>query len=406
MTLAAAAPKQGEASRTYRKNILEMISGFADFKHVPSKVAVRACRVEQWIWWAALLGMLGLHDASAAQPSIVDRWTVFAGTGQKKDWNEGIAGEVCNILHDPLDMERPYKTAVGGYNGPYGLRQKGKTRFAYSKDLKKWVWANGESPSIDAYTEDGCLIRHNGVYYYYCEPMPNRNILLYTSTDFLRWESRGIVVGPDIESKPELREGRLSDVAVGSPSAIVRNGRVYLFMESGATANPFHTNKLAVSDDGVNFPPLADTPDLFNRLSPNPILDTQVWTANNLEGLCEHNGRYFAWLSITNKTIKPTVFSMWEMVSDDLLNWSFTGANLTQPPGNAGIEGDYISFACLDYKTVVNGRLAANRAVEILRLDRSRASAGPLIKVPPIPASASYLKKISELPVVPRVDSR
>ena len=352
---------------------------------------------------ASLPGLLGLHVADAiqpedgTQPAILDRWTIFSGTRQNEDWNESIAGEACNILYDPLDPERPYKIAIGGYNGPYGFRLKGETRFAYSRDLRDWMFVGGESPSIDSYTEDGSLIRYKGVYYYYCEPMPNRNIYLYTSTDFMKWKNRGIVVGPDIESARSFG-GPPSEVMVGSPSAIVRNGRVYLFFESGATANPYHTNKLIVSEDGINFPSLAKTPDLFNRLSAYPILNIQEWIINNLEGLCEHDGKYFGWLSITNKTRKPALYSMWEIVSEDLLDWSFTGVNLMQSLENVAIEGDYISFACLNHTTVVNGKFDLNRGIEILLIDRTKTVHKKLIRVPPVPAAADYLKNISKPP--------
>lgn len=295
---------------------------------------------------------------------ITYRQQILSGTGNTSDWNEKIPGEVSNILHDPLDVDRPYKIAVGGYNGNYTEQLVGKTGFAYSKDLINWTYVNGGKYCIDQYSEDGCLIKFRGKYYYYAEGMPNRNVLLYTSFDFVNWTYEGIVASPDLD--PSLVNRPSSEVSSGSPSAIVRNGKVYLFIEYGYTSNTGHSNRVLVSVDGVNFRKLSTVPDLFKREFCRPVLDPTIWTINNLEGICEVNGVYYAWLSITNKTQSPTIFSMWEVTSVDLITWKFTGANFSS---NAG---DFISFACLSdsNQIVTNGRYTSTNAVEILFLSR------------------------------------
>lgn len=295
---------------------------------------------------------------------ITYRQQILSGTGNTSDWNEKIPGEVSNILHDPLDVERPYKIAVGGYNGNYTEQLVGKTGFAYSKDLISWTYVNDGKYCIDRYSEDGCLIKFRGKYYYYCEGMPNRNVLLYTSFDLVTWTYEGIVASPDLD--PSLVNKPSAEVSSGSPSAIVRNGKVYLFIEYGYTSNTDHSNRVLVSVDGVNFRKLSTVPDLFKREFCRPVLDPAIWTINNLEGLCEVDGMYYAWLSITNKTQSPTIFSMWEVTSMDLITWKFTGAKFES---NAG---DFISFACLSdsNQVVTNGRYTSTNAVEILFLSR------------------------------------
>ncbi|STB59705.1 BppU family phage baseplate upper protein [Clostridium perfringens] len=114
-------------------------------------------------------------------------------------WNEKICGEVCNILHEPNDVEKPYKIAVGGYNGEYTNELKGKTNFAYSTDLINWMYIS-DVPPIDIYTEDGCLVKFRGKYYYYAETMPNRNTELWISSDFKKWDYIGKVASPDNDS--------------------------------------------------------------------------------------------------------------------------------------------------------------------------------------------------------------
>ncbi|HDR8155533.1 TPA: hypothetical protein QC057_004562 [Bacillus cereus] len=296
--------------------------------------------------------------------TISYRQRILSGTGNSADWNEKIAGEVPNILHDSTDKERPYKIAIGGYNGAYTESLVGKTGFAYSKDLVNWTYVNNGNYCIDRYTEDGCLIKFRDKYYYYAETMPNRNLHLYTSVDFVNWVDEGIVASPDLD--PALAQQESSYVSAGSPSAIVKDNKVYLFIEYGYTSNANHSNKVLVSDDGINFRKLSTAPDLFKREFCRPVLDPAIWTINNIEGMCEVNGVYYAWLSITNKTQSPTIFSMWEMKSDDLITWKFTGANFSS---NAG---DYISFACLsnDNKVLINGVYNTNNAIEILFLSR------------------------------------
>ncbi|WP_186312693.1 hypothetical protein [Bacillus cereus] len=297
---------------------------------------------------------------------ITGRQQILSGTGNPADWNEKMAGETSNILHDPLDTERPYKIAVGGHNGAYTETLIGKTGFAYSKDLVTWTYVNNGNYCIDQYTEDGCIVKFRGKYHYYAENMPNRNVVLYTSFDFVNWTYEGIVASPDLD--PSLANRPSSEVCAGSPSAIVKDGVLYLFIEYGYTSNTGHSNRVLTSVDGINFRKLSTVPDIFKREFCRPILDPTVWTINNLEGINEVDGVYYAWLSITNKTGTPTVFSMWEVTSEDLITWKFTGATFNS---NAG---DFITFACLSdsSQVITNGKYTGVNATELLFLSREK----------------------------------
>ncbi|MCM1990514.1 hypothetical protein [Oceanirhabdus seepicola] len=280
---------------------------------------------------------------------IITRFdTNIEGTANEADWNEKICGEVSNILYEPDDRLRPYKIAVGGYNGAYNNNLIGKTSFAYSTDLKTWSYVP-DSPVIDVYTEDGTLIKFRDKYFFYAETIPNRNIKLWVSDDFKKWNYIGKVASPDKD--PYLVDLPSAKVSSGSPTAIVKDNKVYLFIEYGYTSNLNHSNKVLVSKDGINFRTLSTVPDILKMESVSTILPYPEWTINNFESICEKEGKYYAWVSITNKTVSPKIFSMYEMVSTDLINWEFTGANFKD-------NYDYISFGCLSdsYEVIANGK--------------------------------------------------
>ena len=293
---------------------------------------------------------------------VFNQLTNIQGTLITGDWNERICGEVCNILHEPNDINMPYKIAVGGHKGTYSNSITGKTNFAYSKDLLNWNYIS-QKPPINTYTEDGCLVRFRGKYYYYAETIPNRNVELWISDDFINWDYVGKVASPDNDESLVGRPN--SEVCSGSPTAIVKDNKIYLFVEYGYTSSATHSNRVLVSDDGINFRKLSTIPDILKMENVATILDYPTWTINNFEGICEKDGLFYAWISITNKTVSPTKYKMVEMVSNDLISWEWTTGNFTG-------EYKYISFARQndDYNITIEGTYDNKNTYKIISTQR------------------------------------
>lgn len=116
------------------------------------------------------------------------------------------------------------------------------------------------------------LVQFNGTYYFFHQW--NRFGLdhsykewgLFTSQDLVRWESRGSAILPDREE---------DEHGIHSGSAIVHNGKLYIFYTGSNKANGIRTSRqcVAVSKDGRSFiklPECVETPPGFTQHHRDP----------------------------------------------------------------------------------------------------------------------------------------
>lgn len=170
---------------------------------------------------------------------------IAVGAGGASD--EAIR-EIGNVLYEPNETTRKYKTLYTGYSGEYeGAGANEKIHYAYSEDGITWT-KYASNPVIAARAEDPYLVRRSGIYYVYFEDKANQGangkIRRYKSVDCMTWTDEGQITG-------------LGDCQ--SPTVWIEGDTWYLLYERWP--DPGNEDvMLATSTDGLAWTPEASNP--------------------------------------------------------------------------------------------------------------------------------------------------
>jgi sucrose-6-phosphate hydrolase SacC (GH32 family) len=219
---------------------------------------------------------------------------VFAGTG-KDTWDRKIR-ERGYILHEG-DTYRLW------YTGYPGEREDTKyLGYATSTDGLHWTRYPGNPIFDKGWTEDVCVVKHEGTYYLFAEGRDDIAHLL-TSKDGIQWEEQGPLDIRSTSGKP------LSPGPRGTPVVWVEGPTWYLFYERG--------------DRGVWLARSTDRK-VWTNVQDEPVLtkgpeayDSQAVALNQV---LKYQGKYYAYYHSSGQ--KP--WGNWSTnvaVSTDLVHW-------------------------------------------------------------------------------------
>jgi len=172
--------------------------------------------------------------------------------GSLVDWDEHIR-EIGNVLYDPDDIGKEYKTFYSGYQGDYANNQV-YVGYAYSSDGKSWT---KYGKIISRALEDPFVLKIDDTYYLYAEgkaDVPFKNIRRYHSSDCESWNDDGVVL------RPSASGWESQDV---SSPIVWKEGDTWYMLYEGKGSSPYQGGSwgLATSSDGIN----------WNRDSSNPV---------------------------------------------------------------------------------------------------------------------------------------
>lgn len=202
-----------------------------------------------------------------------------------------------------------------GYDGTReGIRRLG---YATSPDGLRWTRITNDAPLVaDHWIEDMCVIKHAGTFYMFAEGLHDRAQLL-TSPDGRNWTQQGTLDVRLANGEP------IPDGPYGTPTAWLEDGVWHLFYER--------------RDAGVW---LAKSTDLkvWTNVQDEPVLvpgpgdyDKDLIAMNQL---FRHDGRYYAVLHGTKKSVDPNVPNKWTTnlaTSTDLIHWEKSPKNPLRP---------------------------------------------------------------------------
>jgi predicted GH43/DUF377 family glycosyl hydrolase len=239
---------------------------------------------------------------------VVDQ-PVFAGRGaDSQAWDVRIR-ERGAILHDDDGVWKLWYT---GYDGTRpGLKMLG---LATSRDGIQWERQTDTAPLYrERWTEDVCVLKHQGLYYMFCEGFLDRAQWL-TSPDGVKWTWQGLL---DVRRT----DGRPVDTGpLGTPTVWLEDGVWSLFYER--------------RDAGIW---LARSTDLkvWTNVSDEPVLvpgpaeyDRDLVAVNQI---VKRAGLYFAVYHGASSERTPALWSTGLAVSNDLIHWDKYSGNPLRP---------------------------------------------------------------------------
>lgn len=142
--------------------------------------------------------------------------------------------EIGNILHEPGESSRKYKTFYTGYN--VGFHTDEKIHYAYSEDGKSWTKSSSNPVVSNRRAEDPYVVKNGSTYYLFAEDKEAGG-----ENKIRRWHSS------DCESWTD--DGQLTGIVDGqSPTVWIEDTTWYLIYERF----PAHADiALATSSDGL-----------------------------------------------------------------------------------------------------------------------------------------------------------
>ncbi|CAD7023109.1 hypothetical protein REJC140_00096 [Pseudorhizobium endolithicum] len=214
--------------------------------------------------------------------------------------------EIGNYIYDPEDEVAPHKLTYSGNKVPYAQDQVW-VFWASSLDGKTWT---KRGKLVSRPSEDPYVVRHNGTYYLYVEdkqPIPFTGIRLFTSTDFVSWTDRGLVLDKGVSG--------WDSQDVSSPTVIVDDGTWYMLFE-GRFGGGIDQIGLATSNDGIN----------WTKHASNPVVGAKqcwLWSEGHVPDDIRKVGSEF--VMISHPKIKRAASTpRWVSgiaLSKDLINW-------------------------------------------------------------------------------------
>lgn len=256
----------------------------------------------------ALLALVAVAAAgepaasSATFPRELTDWVPYSGnplfTGTGRDtWDRRIRergyilreGPRWHLWYTGYDVDR-VETRLLGY--------------ATSSDGLHWE-RFGDKPIFDGvWTEDMCVVRHDGTYYMFAEGLHDIAHLL-TSRDGVHWQEQGSLDIRTTDGQP------LSPGPYGTPTIWIENGTWYLFYERGDRGV-----WLAVSTDRKVWKNVQDEPVIAR--GPEEY-DKQAVALNQV---IRYRDRYYG---VYHANADPQWKGPWTTclaVSDDLVHWT------------------------------------------------------------------------------------
>lgn len=177
-----------------------------------------------------------LANFTAAALHMGSNPVVVVGTGAESDL---YIREIGNVLYEPADTGKEYKTWYTGYNA--GSSTDEKIHYAYSADGITWT-KEATNPVIAARAEDPYVINVSGTYYIYVEDKVGgaTDITRWDSADGITWANEATVLAPGAG-------GQWDDADVSSPVVWKEGATWYMLYEGRGTG-----------DDGVGLATSAD----------------------------------------------------------------------------------------------------------------------------------------------------
>ncbi|PPL00052.1 glycosylase [Parapedobacter indicus] len=225
--------------------------------------------------------------------------SLFSGT-DSSTWDKEIR-ERGFIIHD----EGQYKMWYTGYNSDSSAVK--FLGYAVSDDGINWERYPKNPIYREKWTEDVFVLKDEGLYYMFAEG-ENDVAHLLTSTDGIRWESKGSLI---IQST----KGDTIPEPYGTPVVFSKEGTWHLFYEREDSAI-----WVATSVDKLHWRNIQDEPVLI----PGPKeYDKGAVAANQI---VEFDGKYYMYYHATsnpdwNKGGSPVYWNSNVAVSEDLINW-------------------------------------------------------------------------------------
>jgi predicted GH43/DUF377 family glycosyl hydrolase len=239
---------------------------------------------------------------------------IFSGTNATT-WDQHIRERGYILFEDSI-----YKMWYTGYIG--GANDSKSLGYATSKDGINWTRYPKNPIFSERWTEDEFVIKNEGTYYMYAEGKDDIAHLL-TSDNGIDWQDKGDLI-------LLTTHGDTIPGPYGTPSAVIENGKWYLFYERNDQGI-----WLAVSTDHRTWKNVQDEPVL--KKGPE-IYDSGALAANQI---VKFKGNYYMYYhGISSKQYdklgETSFFTSNVAMSTDLLHW-------VKYPKNPIVAGDHSS---------------------------------------------------------------
>ncbi|HLF32734.1 MAG TPA: hypothetical protein VI583_00765 [Cyclobacteriaceae bacterium] len=219
---------------------------------------------------------------------------VFTGSGQNT-WDHFIRERGYILREDGI-----YKMWYTGYSDSAGSTK--YLGYATSTDGYQWTRYSGNPIIKEYWTEDVCVVKHNGQYFMIAEGVGDIAHML-TSTDGINWQRKDDLDIRKMNGEP------LSPGPYGTPTLWIEDGKWFLYYERDDQGI-----WLAVSTDLEVWTNVQDDPVI--RRGPEPY-DAEAVALNQI---VKYQGRYYAFYHGS----PDTDWATWNSniaVSDDLIHW-------------------------------------------------------------------------------------
>ena len=259
---------------------------------------------------------VGHYDGPPANPIIPEGAALSADAGIR---------EIGNVLYEPGDALRPYKTF---YSGSTGVGNNAGICYAYSLDGVNWTKLPA-NPVIGPGTgyEDPYVVNVGGTYYLFCEDNAPDNIVMYHSADCEVWIADGVVI-------PRGGAGSWDERLTGSPAVWVEDGTWYMLYE-GMDAALEGNIGLATSPDGA----------VWTKYGLNPVMEPSAtgWDSYEVisDDIVKVDETYYLFYHGTDSD--QIIYKSGMAHSTDLHNWTKHSENpLVYPQAPLDIVADNV----------------------------------------------------------------